>query len=101
MKVSLEVKLHETCNVYSTHSFMWMTLIVSLKQVTLQSLHPSVPIEKIRTYANVFILPLTVRTLISVNINCQSTFGIETRLWIEIENKAQNEERRFLFSTQA
>lgn len=56
--------------------------------VTLQSPHPSVSLEEIRTYANVFISPSTVGTLISVNMKCQSTFGIGTRLRVEIENKA-------------
>lgn len=49
-------------------------------QVTLQSPHPSVSLEENRTYANVFISPLTGRTLISVNMKCQSTFGIGTGL---------------------
>lgn len=56
--------------------------------VTLQSPHPSVSLEEIGMYANVFISPSTVGTLISVNMNCQSTFGIGTGLRVEIENKA-------------
>lgn len=56
--------------------------------VTLQSPHPSVSLEEIRTYANVFISLSTAGTLISVNMNCQSTSGIGTGLRVEIENKA-------------
>lgn len=58
-------------------------------QVTLQSPHPSAPLEEIKIHANVFMSPSTVRTLISVNMNCQSTFGIRTGLRIEIESKAE------------
>lgn len=60
-------------------------------QVTLQSPHPSVSLEEIRTYANVFIFTFSsrVRNLVLVNMNCQSTFGTETGLWIEIEDKAE------------
>jgi hypothetical protein len=69
-------------------------------QAILQSLHPSVHLEEIRTYANVFIFTFLsrVRSLVSVNMNCHSTFGTGSGLLIEVEDSKKDRQGKNLFS---